>query len=402
MRYFRLLFPILILACSSAFYALSGPPLVYSVENSGIGCPQWRVVQPAELPPHPLLPDPFAWANGSGRIGSFSDWACRRNEIKAQIEAYEIGTKPPRPDNVRASLTNNTLTVSITHNSQTLTLTSVVVIPPGDGPFPVVIGMNRGTGSLPASLFEGVIQIPFMHNQVVTSSHQGIRDDNAPYFKLYPHLTHIGYYSAWSWGISRLIDGIELVKEQLKADTKHIAVTGCSYAGKMALFAGAFDERIALTLVQESGGGGINAWRVSETLGNIEKLGNTNYSWFMPNLKTHFDGRVDALPYDHHQLMAMVAPRALLVLGNPPWVWLGDESGYVSARAAERVFTKFGIEDRFGFIFKPAPNHCILPQESYPHVKAFIDKFLFDDKNAQTTIRIHDFDQVIYEKWMGW
>ena len=52
-----------------------------------------------------------------------------------------------------------------------------------------------------------------------------------------------------------------------------MAISGCSFAGKMALFAGAFDERIALTIAQEPGGGGVNAWRVSETLENVETLG---------------------------------------------------------------------------------------------------------------------------------
>ena len=50
----------------------------------------------------------------------------------------------------------------------------------------------------------------------------------------------------------------------MKEDLSKIVVTGCSYAGKMALFSGEFDERIALTIAQESGGGGINAWRVAD------------------------------------------------------------------------------------------------------------------------------------------
>ena len=41
---------------------------------------------------------------------------------------------------------------------------------------------------------------------------------------------------------------------------------------------------------------------------------------------------------DHHELMAMVAPRALLCLGNPDYEWLADESGYVSCKAAQRVW----------------------------------------------------------------
>ena len=77
---------------------------------------------------------------------------------------------------------------------------------------------------------------------------------------MYPSLWgKIGNYSAWSWGISRLIDGITQVKDQLKIDSTKIAVHGCSYAGKMALFGGALDERVALTVVEESGGGGIDS-----------------------------------------------------------------------------------------------------------------------------------------------
>ena len=77
----------------------------------------------------------------------------------------------------------------------------------------------------------------------------------------------MGAYCAWSWGVSRIIDGLEIAGKKSKIDTKRLAISGCSFAGKMALFAGAFDERIALTIAQEPGGGGAAAWRVSETLG---------------------------------------------------------------------------------------------------------------------------------------
>ena len=54
---------------------------------------------------------------------------------------------------------------------------------------------------------------------------------------------------AWSWGLSRLIDVIEADPSQL-FDIRKIGVTGCSRNGKGALVAGAFDERIALTIVR--------------------------------------------------------------------------------------------------------------------------------------------------------
>lgn len=375
-------------------------PFVYSAENTGVGCDVPTPPEPANLSNYPLLPDPFSWSDGSGRVENFEEWECRRNEIKAEIEAYEIGPKPDKPESVTATFEDNVLTVTITENGQTLTLTSSVVMPEGAGPFPVVIGMNNPTGSLPAELFEGVIQIPFRHDQVVTYSQTSNRNLDDPYYDLYPDLTYVGNYSAWAWGVSRLIDGLEIVQSAANADLAHIAVTGCSYAGKMALFSGAFDERIALTIVQESGGGGINSWRVSETIGEVEKIDNTNYAWFMESMRTNFAGKVGTLPHDHHELMAMVVPRAMLVLGNPPFVWLGDESGYVSSRAAQEVYKRFEIEDRFGFSFRSGHNHCQLPQESYSEVQAFVDKFLFEDETANTDIQVHEFPNVDYNYWI--
>jgi hypothetical protein len=215
-------------------------------------------------------------------------------------------------------------------------------------------------------------------------------------------LTYIGAYSAWSWGISRIIDGLELVEDELPIDRKHLAVTGCSFAGKMALFAGAFDERIALTIAQESGGGGAAAWRVSETLGNVETLGKTSSAWFMEDM-FRFANSVEKLPYDHHELMAMVAPRALLVLGNPDYEWLADESGYVSCRAAHEVWKTFGIADRFGFSIAGGHPHCRLPDSQRPEVEAFVDKFLLGKMDANTSVTKHPFENVEHKFWYdGW
>ena len=127
----------------------------------------------------------------------------------------------------------------------------------------------------------------------------------------------------------------------------------------MALYAGAFDERIALTIAQESGGGGAAAWRVSETLGNVEPLGRTSFAWFLEDLR-QFAGAVPKLPFDHHELMAMAAPRALLLLGNPDYEWLADESGYVSCTAAHEVWKAFGVSDRFGYSIVNEHPHCAL------------------------------------------
>lgn len=377
------------------------PPTVYHSENTGASCPPPSLPNPSDLVNYPMLPDPFAWANGNGRSTDFNDWECRRNEIKAEIEKYEIGPKPNRPQNITATYSDRTLTVHVTENGQTLTLTSNVTIPTsGEGPFPVVIGMNRDTGSLPAALFDKAIKIPFHHNQVVKYVSNSTRTLTDPYYKLYPDLTNVGNYSAWAWGVSRIIDGIEIIKKKINADLSHIAVTGCSYAGKMALFAGAFDERIALTIAQESGGGGAPSWRVSETVPGVEKIDNTNFSWFLPNMGSTFSGKASLLPHDHHELMAMVAPRALLVTGNTDYKWLSNESAYVSARATEEVYKVLGIADRFGFYIDGSHGHCVIPESQIPAIKAFIERFLFEDTTVNTNIHEHPFPDIDYNLWI--
>ncbi len=380
---------------------------MYSVENTGAGYTPPPLPSFSQLPVIEPLPDPFMWSDGSGRSTNFSDWERRRNEIKAEIEHYEIGTKPSRPETITAafapSATGGTLTVNVTVNGQTLTLTSQVILPTGTGPFPAVIGMNSQNGSVPANIFSSrsIARIAFNANQVTTYGNPQLTN---PYYRLYPdqNLDNAGQYSAWAWGVSRLIDGLELVQSSLPIDLKHLAVTGCSYAGKMALFSGALDERIALTIAQESGGGGAPAWRVSETLGSVEKLGATDYRWFREDMRQFAGNNVSRLPHDHHELMAMIAPRALLVTGNTDFEWLANPSAYVSARATHEVYKTLGIGDRFGFYIDGGHGHCAIPASQSPAIEAFVDKFLLDKANTNTDITVNPYPQIDYQRWYKW
>ncbi|MBQ8713196.1 MAG: hypothetical protein IJ551_10330 [Prevotella sp.] len=159
-----------------------------------------------------------------------------------------------------------------------------------------------------------------------------------------------------------------------KIDVGRIGVTGCSYAGKMALYCGAFDERVALTIAQEPGGGGAAAWRVSHDYDDVENIDKTDYHWFKESQREQFGGdNVYRLPYDQHELCALVCPRALLLLGNPDYKWLADESMRVSAEAASKVWQHFGIADRFACDIVGGHGHCQLPQSQFPIVERFLD-----------------------------
>lgn len=378
-------------------------PLVYDKEYTNDNFQLPGILPIDKLPEIATLPDPFAWADGSGRSTDFKDWKRHRFEIAHQLQHYELGMKPVTPrDSIEAILNNDTLRVIVHENGEVLLLTAPIKYSEGNGPFPAIIGIGRSTGALPEQLFDKrkIAQITFDFTQVMSHTQ---KRGNEPINRLYPEQTEMGSYCAWSWGISRLIDGLEKVEKKSRIDLSHLAISGCSFAGKMALFAGAFDERIALTIAREPGGGGVNAWRVSETLENVETLGRTNYAWFLESMRQFAGKNVNRLPIDHHELAALIAPRALLVLGNTDYEWLAEESNYVSCQAARMVWKAFGIEDRMGFSIQGGHMHCMLPKSQNQEVEAFIDKFLLGKTDVDTFVTKADmFEDMDYLKWMPW
>ncbi len=375
-----------------------GLPRVYGQENTGADCPKPTLPAYAQLPTVDGLPDPFLNAAGS-RITNRADWRCRRAEFGAMVQNYELGTKPAPPPNLTASFSANTLTVNVTAGSGSLQLTANVTLPSGAGPFPAVIGVaTGGTGALPANIFasRGIATVAFADGQIAP---QFPNRGQGAFYGLYPD-PKVGSMIAWAWGISRIIDGLEKTVGQTKIDLTHLAVTGCSYAGKIALYAGAFDERIALTIPEESGGGGEAAWRVSGTMTGTEDLSHAQgTAWYFQDL-TQFNAAPGKLPFDQHEVAAMVAPRALLMIGNPDIAYLASEAGYVSARAAIEVYKALGVSDRIGFTQVGGHPHCAFPASQTNDVSAFVDKFLVG-KDANTSVAVSPYNTDL-SKWFIW
>ncbi len=368
---------ILLFACVSAKAQI---PFVYNQENTGRHFERPVMPHPNQLPIIRELPDALEG------VSTFADWERRRNVIGAQIQHYGIGVKPEvQPEQLKAYLNQDTLTVEVTVNGQTLTITSVIKYPdtkPADGELYALMIGTSGI-ALPTNLFADrpIATMVFHEKQVNDYGQWGKHHERGEhnFDRLYPHLTANGAYSEWAWGLSRLIDGLQLLGPEIThIDINRIGVTGCSYAGKMALYCGAFDERIALTIAQEPGGGGAAAWRAShESKKNVESLDKTDYHWFLESQKEYFHGdSVYRLPYDQHELCAMICPRALLLLGNPDYEWLADESMLVSAQAAKKVWERFGIGDRMNWSIVGGHGHCQLPESQWPIVQSFIDTYL--------------------------
>ncbi len=155
--------------------------------------------------------------------------------------------------------------------------------------------------------------------------------------------------SIWAWSISRVIDWIET---EPAFDAKRIAVVGFSRGGKTALWAGAQDTRIALTISCCSGSGGAKlihqALPQSET---IEHLVTRFPHWFTPNYAAYAH-RENETPFDMHQLLALVAPRLLYVSSATEDRWAGPEGEFASCMHAAPAWTLY---NKTGFTAQAFP-----------------------------------------------
>lgn len=151
--------------------------------------------------------------------------------------------------------------------------------------------------------------------------------------------------AAWAWCLSRAVD--YLVTDPA-IDAQRIAVVGHSRNGKTALLAAAFDDRIALVVPSQAGCGGSAPCRVSEELAKegpngrptVETVRQINKSfphWFCGNFKA-FNDEPARLPFDQHELIALCAPRPVLLSCATEDVWANPPGQFEMLRAADPVY----------------------------------------------------------------
>ena len=146
-----------------------------------------------------------------------------------------------------------------------------------------------------------------------------------------------GNISGWAYGVSRVMDYLEIERD---IDHTRIGVCGHSRAGKTALWAGATDQRIALTISNCSGCSGAAYTRNKEG----EHIKDINISdWFCGNYQRYNDNE-EMLPLDQHFLLAAIAPRPLYVKSCVEDSWAGPEEELKACRLASPVYELYGLK----------------------------------------------------------
>lgn len=193
-----------------------------------------------------------------------------------------------------------------------------------------------------------------------------------------------GSVGAWAWGLSRAMDYLET---DSAVDARRVAVLGFSRLGKAALWASAQDERFALTVSLGAGENGpaLRSRIFGETTTVMtERLGH----WFAPRLKS-YAGRDAEVPVDQHQLIALLAPRPVLVCSATTDLWSDPKGEFLGAKAAEPVYRLLGagecaaaewpepsrlISSRIGYFLRPGAHDVTL--EDWQAMIQFADRHL--------------------------
>ena len=362
------------------------------------------------VPPY-TLEDPLAFADGR-KLTSPAEWSARRAEILRIFEKGMYGRMPPKPEQMVAELTDEKVTMSgfairrrvrqYFREDKSGPFVDWLVLRPrfATGPVPVILFLNS-VGAIQLlpdtdlSLSDGYCETNGGREKLTDDRLEKLRGqwcnpDNRNYWPIgdiiargYAVMTACYFdiapdpakkeeratkwrrrcfdlwpawddaapdntksIMAWAWGLCR---GLDLAEQEPGIDAKRAVVTGCSRLGKAALIAGAFDERFAVVVPNQTGHGG--APLTKHYFGeNIETESKSFPHWFTRSYFA-YAGKDETIPFDQHLLLACVAPRHLLIEGFDQ-KWFDTRGEYLACQAASPVWDFLG---KPGLPKKPFP-----------------------------------------------
>lgn len=342
--------------------------------------------------PQYQLPDPLVGPDGR-QIDSAGEWTSRQRGYVMQLVANHVYGQRPDTSDVTMTVTNSSeqandsmrrkqVTLRLARNGAHVDLHLLAYLPPeSDDPVPLFVGLNfNGNHSITTDADVPVTTVWVRDNAKLgyvgnkaTEESRGSAQSRWPYreiisrgygvatiyygdidpdfhdgFKNGVHALFAddertesswGSISAWAWGLSRAMDYFE---QDDDIDHKRVAVMGHSRLGKTSLWAGATDDRFALVVSNNSGCGGaaLSRRRFGETVARI----NTSFPhWFCDNFK-QYNNNEDACPVDQHSLIALIAPRPVLICSAVEDRWADPRGEFLSGVAADEVYRLLGTD----------------------------------------------------------
>lgn len=421
---------------------------------------------PYELPELKTLPDPFTFFSG-GKVRSPADWERRRAEIKDLAQYYEFGYMPPKPReltavssaNASGATNSRTITVTVREGDKEASFAPVLHLPAsGAPPYPVTVEESFRAAAPPNRAFldggYAVLMIPTTNNPAFGG--QGVASDDGnhtgAFYTLYPYRldregNDRGVLLAWAWGASCGVDALQYLAAHDQAyanllDLQRLVVTGFSRWGKAALLAGVLDDRFGVTAPGGSGSGGAAPYRYDSfgnrpfrsTFGNeypwgrstgAETLGdhvrhqthnsNEMIRRFLNDIVplpveprmylTKSWGYGTRMPFDHHELIAAIAPRAVVINNTNDDYADNAEGDAIGYEGAKPVFEFLGAPQNLALdIFMGGGGHSLKPAQAANIVRfanmVFFGRPLPDDAKKQLTTDPY-LDAGTYERYYG-
>jgi hypothetical protein len=200
-----------------------------------------------------------------------------------------------------------------------------------------------GKLDIPTLLAANIGVATFYYGDVVPDYPEGLADGiQARYLSpgtTKPAPDEWGSIAAWAWGMSRVQDYLET---DSAVDAKRVGIHGVSRLGKTVMWAGAHDQRFALVIASCSGEGGaaLSHRNYGETIAHLTDP--TRYKYQFALNWSKYDGFPDTAPMDANMLVALVAPRPLLLQTGTTDGWSDPKGEFLSEVAAAPVYKLLG------------------------------------------------------------